>query len=326
MNPSPRCPACKQARFRTIGEKVFHRQLPPKDEFGALRYRVLFEVWQPHAGSLKIEIVLCLSCGFVGYTPRATEEEVDAKYRFIARHADRKVPSDRVTALDSKRSKDLFAFVRRFVQKGAILDFGGGNGALLDSFVRAGFDCSVVDYVSPSVPGVQRLGATLEDVVPGRTFQMIVASHVFEHLAEPVAIGRKLREYLAPKGVLMVEVPLEILGGLPRLSEPVTHVNFFCESSLGLTLSRAGFVVEKSKIAAVLTEHGNVRYAVRVIARPRPDFGGESVPLPGASEAMRLLSAGSLARFGRALGNPLMLLHRARRFTGERADLSGAHA
>lgn len=313
MNPSPRCPACDQARFRTIAEKEFHRHIPPKDDFGALRYRVLFEVWKPHLEALKIEIVLCLSCGFVGYTPRATEEEVDAKYRFIARHADQMVPSDRVTALDSKRSKDLFAFVRRYVQGGPILDFGGGNGALLDSFVRAGLECSVVDYVSPAVRGVRRLGATLEDVPPEQTFQMIVASHVFEHLAEPVTVAKKLRHYLAPSGVLMVEVPLEILGGPPRLREPVTHVNFFCESSLSVTLRRAGFVVERAKITAVLTEHGKVRYAVRVIARPCTDVSGEELHLKGASEALRLLSAGSVARFGRALVSPLMLLDSARR-------------
>lgn len=295
------CPACGSSSWSLVGGSTFHRDPPPEDEYLALRYRVLFELWAPDQSSLSVVFVLCDGCGFVAYRPRASAAEVDDKYRFVQRHRPPRESRRHVTRLDRIRSKDILRYVKPSERR-RVLDFGGGNGALLTEFVQAGHDCSVVDYTAESIPGVRRAGDTLEQLVPEERFDLIICCHVFEHLAEPVNVARALVGRLAEGGRLFVEVPLEIVGGPPALAEPVTHVNFFCESSLRATLERAGFDVGHVDTVACRFESGACRYAVRAVARIGTADG--SRPLPGASEARSLLAETALGRLLRDARHP----------------------
>ena len=311
MLADPPCPACDQHSWQKVRLRTFKRDPPRTNAYLRLRYRVLFELWAPGEAVFVATFVMCTACGFVAYTPRATEAEIDAKYRMIA-DEQRKVGTPTPvrttpTRLDFDRSAELFASLAEFLPaSGRILDFGGGNGALMTRFAAANFSCGVVDYTPVTVPGVERLGDTLDDLPADARFEVIFCSHVFEHVAKPVAMAERLAARLAEGGVLFVEVPLEILGGPPRMREPVTHVNFFCEGSLATTLSRAGLEILHARTEACLFASGAYRYGVRMVARqaqdPRP------LALPGADEARRLLDSGPLARAAMAVANPRVFL------------------
>lgn len=298
------CPACGENRWETRGKQVFAKSPAPSDPYTALRYRVLFDLWAPKAEEFSARFCLCQACGFLTYLPRPSSEDIARKYEFLSSQAAPPRSQLAPSALDRERSGQLLDFFLPFMVGSRTLDFGGGTGALLTRFADEGFDCNVVDYVKGTVPGVTRLGSTLKDIADGETFDNLIACHVFEHLADPFVVACELRKRLSPCGVLLVEVPLEIIGGLPRLREPVTHVNFFCESSLRSLLERARFEVLTCRTMPSRFESGALRFAVRAVVRTREEPG--LFVLPGADEANKLLLEGSWGRWSRTLKNPVV--------------------
>lgn len=294
MLDTPPCPACGEVAWRPLGERTFRRGARARSDYARLRLRVLFEVWAPTAAAVTLRFSLCGRCGLVVFLPRPTAVEIDEKYRFLARVEPPRVERRAIRPLDRRRSAELYAWARRELPpRGRVLDFGGGNGALLSAFLDGGCEGFVVDWVAHPVPGVERLGATLDEVEPGRVFEVILASHVLEHLADPVGVLNRLRERLAPGGVLLVEVPLEIAGGLPRFEEPVTHVSFFSEEPLRVALERAGLEVVRVEVVPSTFESGALKLGVRALARA----GGDCAPrLVGAERALSWLSQGPVAR------------------------------
>jgi SAM-dependent methyltransferase len=79
-------------------------------------------------------------------------------------------------------------------------------------------------------------------VIAGRTVDAVVMVNVLEHLDDDVKVLMQLRESLRPGGVVALFVP-----ALPSLysdfDRRVGHVRRYTKSTLGTTLSRAGFEV-----------------------------------------------------------------------------------
>lgn len=297
------CPACDATKWQGLGSIEFGSDAPG-DAYRSLRLRILFERWAPGLSEFSARFVLCQACGFVCYGPRPTTQEVEDKYAFLAEHAPPEEVSETIRPLDVKRSQEILDFMGSHLTGSDVLDFGGGNGALLNRFVERGLKCGVVDYVDTTVRGVERWGDTLDDLPKDRRFDSVLACHVIEHLADPHEVCVRIRRLLSPGGTFFVEVPLEILGGLPPMREPVTHLNFFCESSLVALLQRAGFSVIKVRTMACRFQSGAVRYGVRAIATPSDQVRPQRLD---AAQAKRLLSGDPLSRLGLALLNPKML-------------------
>jgi len=245
MNSNPRCPVCDSLAWSVLGKKTFlSAEAEAKSAYDRQRLQVLFEVWCPGTQKFHLEFLACQNCGLMVYSPRPSAADLDAKYRFLGSLPEQPAGKCVPTSADQWRSRKLLHILQPLlVPKSHVLDYGGGDGRLMQDLVSAGHRCFTLDWTERAVKGVERLGATLDDLPSNARFHAIVASHVVEHIAEPRIVLSHLREHLASDGVLYVEVPLEIWRRVPHMTEPVTHVNFFVPESLQALLGYAGYSI-----------------------------------------------------------------------------------
>jgi 2-polyprenyl-3-methyl-5-hydroxy-6-metoxy-1,4-benzoquinol methylase len=142
--------------------------------------------------------------------------------------------------------------------EGRLLDFGCGGGKFLRlqrdrGWAVAGIDFNEtvarwareedgIDVVSGTWPG---------DAMSGRTFDVITAWHVLEHLPDPVGWMRSAVERLAPGGRLIVACPDSDSWAAQRfgrhwygLDVPL-HFSHFTKHDLARLMEKAGLQVER---------------------------------------------------------------------------------
>ncbi len=303
------CPVCDGNRWHTVGDFHYGRSDEPPSTLGnlrkyvRLRRRVLFEVWFPEADEVDLRTVFCGECGFVAFSPRPSEADIDAKYRFLQRE-ERDIggqkPSGKARRRDARRAERIYRSVVRHADKGSlrVLDFGGGNGKLLVSFQRRGHACHLVDYSLEPLPGIEKIGDTLEDLPAESTYDVILCSHVIEHLGNPRQTVRDLAVRLREGGIVYGEVPIDVWGGVDNRYDPVTHVNFFTPLSFELLFAKEGLGVLESRQIGGTYSGGRV-HVTFVIARKGKEVLEEALPR-GPGQTLRLLHPTMWMRIQRA--------------------------
>ena len=299
MQENPQCAVCRGRSWETV---CVHQYLRDSDEeavdgalseYVALRHRVLFEIWFPGCEQVELRSVMCKVCGFVAYTPRPDAADVDAKYRFLQIHEKSiggQSDSERALRWDHRRSERIYRDVwRGFADRKngdslRILDFGGGNGKLLESFTRRGHRCYLVDYNPQPIAGIVKLGDTLEDLEDDASFDVILCSHVLEHVVYPSEILDRLSSRLHTGGVLYTEVPFEVWRGIPIERDPVTHVNFFNLSNFMALCQRPSLGIVDAR--RMMSTYDVWRLEVLVVVARKGSPGGP-VSFEGAVEQTR---------------------------------------
>lgn len=240
------CPVCGGHRWTSVRTHSYciDEHIPGgqwcENSYIQLRQRVLFEIWE---GSTQVQLTsqYCEDCGFMCFTPRPGEADIENKYRFLSQferethqRGDRE-NEDATVQRDQKRAQQVWQSLSKVtVLSGKkVLDIGGGNGKLLIPFLDAQCECSLVDYYNEPLPGITRWGNTVEDIPDDKSFDALLCNHVLEHVANPLAFLKSFKPLLRqPTGIMYVEVPLEIWYDIPIAVDPVTHVNFFTLYSL----------------------------------------------------------------------------------------------
>ncbi len=306
MIDDPRCPVCDASEWDLIGARTYDRAaIETADEYVQKRLRVLFEIWHPGKEHVENRSLLCGRCGFVTYAPRPSAADLDRKYRFLC-SLDTDENQQQITPeRESQRAARLWKKMSRFVDRPGmrVLDFGGDDGRLVVPFAEHGCDCFVVDYAPQSVDQVTRLGATLDDLGEEERFDIVVCSHVIEHVADPHETLMQLRDRMTDGGAIYVEVPMEIWKQPPLHEEPVTHVNFFTVESLRTLLQRAGLQPLSVKLEDYPHPLGHRTVVVSSIAR-RVTGSPPPVEFSGAAGTRRLLTPPFTTRLQRALLRP----------------------
>ena len=284
MRKSFACPICGEQTWISLATKHYYKKdLACLAPYLHRRYSILFATWFRGLEEAEIVSVLCASCGFGAFSPRPTEEEVEAKYLDYLPPGTSAPGLDLGNEADRKRAAQLHQDLSPFVATGAeILDYGGNDGRLMQPFLRDGCTCFLVDYSKKSVPGVVRLGSTVADIEAGRTFPLIVLSHVLEHVAEPLELVCSLRSHQVEGGILYLEVPMELWGQVPPAREPLTHINFFTPPVVESLLRRSLY----EPIRCGLKWHPAHRSAlvVQAIGRARLDAPGKAIATPRAAD------------------------------------------
>jgi len=138
-----------------------------------------------------------------------------------------------------------------FAPAGAtILELGCATGALA-AMARASLPVARYDGIELSPAGEQARAAldslytrTLPELLRrgeiGRTYDLVIISHVLEHLRDPTAELRAMKAVLAPGGAIFIEVPNA--SGHPSLpiDDNIFHLHFFSVASISRLLAAEG--------------------------------------------------------------------------------------
>ena len=314
METSFNCPCCHTNNWCRVKEYHYESQTNKKLEnsnnkhipgFISTRRQILFNVWFPNQNKVVLTSIYCNTCGFMCYSPRPGKDDLQAKYQYLSERGSVGVlsnPTPRALRLDHQRELFMNRMIARHhnVALQKVLDVGGGDGRLLRPFLKDNCGCYLVDFNAKSYPGVKRIGSTLNDLPSGSFFDILVCSHVLEHVSDPGEFLKQLRSLLTNNGVVYIEVPREIWQGIPIKTDPVTHINFFTVNSLKHALLLNGLqpLSIESKFAPYDGKYKRVIWAVAHAAQVKTLLSNV-----GGSDTKKLIKPGPLSKLSRRVEN-----------------------
>jgi 2-polyprenyl-3-methyl-5-hydroxy-6-metoxy-1,4-benzoquinol methylase len=142
-------------------------------------------------------------------------------------------------------------------RKPRALDIGCATGSLLAVLRERGWECTGVEICGPQAEYAKkrrnldvRSLPLEENHFPDSSFDVVLASHLIEHLNDPAGLARELRRILVPGGHFFVTTP-NIAGFQARLfkkrwrSAIFDHLYLFSVKTLSRLLRENGFAIEK---------------------------------------------------------------------------------
>ncbi|MEO6550708.1 MAG: methyltransferase domain-containing protein [Ferruginibacter sp.] len=141
----------------------------------------------------------------------------------------------------------LKPFISNLTQVGNYLDIGSSGGIMLD-MIKANYPNKFTIYGIEPGHAYREFtlskgfkvyeGLTELEAEPGRKFDLITMSHVLEHMSDPVAYLKEIREkVIGDNGLMMIEVP----NYFGHYSYELSHNYCFSKKTLTDVIHLAGF-------------------------------------------------------------------------------------
>lgn len=203
-----------------------------------------------------VDFVECSGCGLWRQQPQPLIEAVLARYgdEYLeyetARHLEY-----RAIALKSLAEAGLEP-ASGSTRRRSVLEIGCATGALLSAFVEAGWEAvgveagpSMAEYARKVFGLDVRTGTLDEAGIERGRFDVVMATHLIEHLNEPRRFLRQVRDALRDDGALYLVTPNSdgfqawLLGSRWR-SAIRDHLYLFSARTMGAMLAEEGFTVE----------------------------------------------------------------------------------
>jgi SAM-dependent methyltransferase len=223
------CPACRSPRIRLVD--VFGIPRTPE------RRRLAF-------------ISGCRSCGLLFVNPLPTARQLEKYYSeqgtWAARQSER-VKEPKSAPPGPRRPDRLLSALEPYMPQltsgaGKVLDFGCGDGKFLNRMRIRGWETHGIE---PSTDAAFRKHRRLTEVPQDRSFDLVVANHVLEHLIDPLDTLHRFAGALRDEGILFLSTPrLDTLPQHRDLKYCLSghrHVVSLTETCLRGLLARAGF-------------------------------------------------------------------------------------
>jgi SAM-dependent methyltransferase len=206
-----------------------------------------------HYGAASADIVRCAVCGHMQVERFPSQPELEERYTEVAEGAYLgEEMGQRSTAARALAQIERY----RPAKPGRILDLGCWVGFLLAEAQERGWEAWGVEPSRLAAEFARdRLGlnvqrGTVESAdLPEGYFDAVVMGDVIEHLPNPGAALDRIRDLLAPQGVLYLALPdagsaAARVMGARWWSVLQTHVQYFTRPSMARLLVSHGYVVE----------------------------------------------------------------------------------
>jgi len=148
-----------------------------------------------------------------------------------------------------------------------LMDIGCGDGSFLREMADRGWQVSGVDFDAEAVAQIRarhrldvQVGTVESLVANGRKYDVVTASHVIEHVPDPIEFLRKCGQLLRPGGRVILRTPNCISFGHRRYGrawrglEPPRHLQLFTTLSLAACARKAGLKTVSCRTTAADAE------------------------------------------------------------------------
>jgi SAM-dependent methyltransferase len=205
-------------------------------------------------------IVVCRACGFAYANIEAVQEDFDYYYREFSKYEDNSTSTGGGGSIeDSVRLEQTAKGISEFVNNktARIVDIGCANGGLLACLEKLGFSNLVgvdpspacVSYISSHLEIEAHVGSIFSLPKLGH-FDLVVLSHVLEHIIHLKETVHILKEVLCEKGKIYAEVPdatrFHLFNYAPFQEFNSEHINYFSKQSLINSIENGGFLCKTS--------------------------------------------------------------------------------
>ncbi len=163
-----------------------------------------------------------------------------------------------------------------YLRPGRVLDIGCGNGELLGTLIRLGWegfgiesDGKAAQFAREQHDVVVFEGHLTPETLDGREFDLVVLSHVIEHSSDPGRLLSECRRVLRPGGQLTIVTPNvkslghSLFGRAWRGLEPPRHMYIFSPRSLVVLVGLAGLTIRSWNTSG--RQMRNIWFASRAI-------------------------------------------------------------
>jgi SAM-dependent methyltransferase len=152
-------------------------------------------------------IVACETCGTLRANPYFTEETADFYYRNVYGNVKRTDRSPQQLFREQQALSIVPFFSDTMDAFETVLDYGGGAGGKTADFMEAGKELSLYEVEHKYSQYAFENGIKPHD--PSRRYDLVVVSHVIEHMIDPVRQMREIiEECCTPEGLLLVATPI----------------------------------------------------------------------------------------------------------------------
>jgi len=239
------------------------------------------------AGAAELGLRRCAACGTVYAPEYADPHEVFVEGYFEggagAYGIDTAHP--RFQAFMAEVCARRCAFVESLTGVGSLLDVGCGGGELLAAALARGWRAAgcepmaqAAELARSRAPAADiRVGLSSEVGFDGRSFDVVCAFHVLEHMPDSRAFLRELARWARPGGLVVVETP-NFASRLRRVRgerwlhlRPLEHLVHFTPQTMRAALAGAG--LEPLRIVTptwIVDEHTSGELAAELALRRVP--------------------------------------------------------
>ena len=157
---------------------------------------------------------VCARCGNVQQTQYYAEEDLERFYSSYYRDIYNPLGVEREYLVQQRRGAEIIRFLPKEVlgRVGTVLEIGTGAGGILKNFMDIGKSVRGLDYGREYVEygiskGIPLEVGGLDNLKESQKYDLIIVSHVLEHLMSPRAFLDKLKSHLSGEGYVYIEVP-----------------------------------------------------------------------------------------------------------------------
>lgn len=161
-----------------------------------------------------------------------------------------------------------YDMVAKYKKKGSVLDIGSSTGTLLIIFREQGWHTKGIEPSKKAsdlarLSGLDIISHEFEEVNIDEQFDVICASHILEHVADPRIFLTKVKQLLKSDGLLLLDLPnfssmsAKLLGSRWYYILPDEHRWHFTRKSLSVLLDRVGFRVLETNTASGVFDYNS---------------------------------------------------------------------